>query len=75
MPMNRREFITVSAAGAALLNQSVRAFAAPAGNIQVTIDATKVGEPVSPLVFGGYFEPATTSVWAEMLIDRKFLNP
>ena len=75
MPMNRREFITVSAAGAALLNQSVRAFAAPAGNIQVAIDATKVGEPVSPLVFGGYFEPATTSVWAEMLIDRKFLNP
>ena len=51
MPMNRREFITVSAAGAALLNQSVRAFAAPTGNIQVAIDAAKIGEPVSPLIF------------------------
>jgi alpha-N-arabinofuranosidase len=75
MPMDRGEFITVSVAGAAMLNQGVKAFAAPAGNIQVAIDAAKVGEPVSPLIFGGYMEPATTRVWAEMLTDRKFANP
>jgi hypothetical protein len=44
--MDRGEFITVSVAGAAMLNQGVKAFAAPAGNIQVAIDAAKVGEPV-----------------------------
>ena len=75
MPMNRREFLAASAASAALLNQGVRAFAAPASNIQVTIDASKVGAPVNPMVFGGYMEPATTGVWAEMLSDRKFAKP
>lgn len=45
---------------------------APSGDIRVTVDATKVGEPISPLLFGGYMEPATTRVWAEMLTDRKF---
>ena len=30
------------------------------------------GPPVSRLVFGGFMEPATTGVWAEMLADRKF---
>ena len=43
MPMNRREFIAASVAGAAVLQQEMKAFAAPAGNIQVTVDATKVG--------------------------------
>jgi alpha-N-arabinofuranosidase len=73
--MNRREFLAASVAGAAMLNQRVRAFGAPAGDIQVAIDAAQVGEPVNPLIFGGYFEPATTRVWAEMLTDRKFFNP
>ena len=75
MAMNRREFLAASAAGAALLNQGVKAFAAPAGKIQVAVDASKVGEPVTPLIFGGYMEPATTRVWAEMLSDRKFYHP
>ncbi len=72
MPMNRREFVAASVAGAAMLNQGVKAFAAPTGSIQASIDATKVGAPVNPMIFGGYMEPATTSVWAEVLSDRKF---
>jgi alpha-N-arabinofuranosidase len=75
MAMNRREFVAASVAGAAMLNNGVKAFADPAGNLQVGIDATKVGAPVSPLIFGGYMEPATTRVWAEMLTDRKFGRP
>ncbi len=74
MGMNRREFMAASAASAALLNQGVRAFAAPAANIQVTVDASKTGAPITPLIFGGYMEPATTRVWAEMLTDRKFAH-
>ena len=73
--MNRREFLAASAATAAMLNQGARAFAAPAANIQAIIDASKNGGPVNPMVFGGYMEPATTSVWAEMLSDRKFAKP
>ena len=75
MTMNRREFVAASVAGAAMLQQGMIALAAPAANLQVTVDATKVGEPVNPLLFGGYMEPATTRVWAEMLTDRKFLRP
>ena len=75
MPMNRREFLAASAASAAMLNHEITAFAAATGNIQVTIDASKSGAPVNPMVFGGYMEPATTNVWAEMVTDRKFANP
>jgi alpha-L-arabinofuranosidase len=74
MPMNRREFIAASVAGAAVLQREMKAFASPAGNIQVTVDATKVGAQISPMIFGGYMEPATTQVWAEILTDRKFAN-
>ena len=75
MPITRRELLTASVAGAAILKQGTQAFAAPAGGIEVSIDAAKAGEPVTPLIFGGYMEPATTRVWAEMLTDRKFVNP
>src|SRR5580692_7757501 len=74
MPMNRREFIAASVAGAAVLQREMKAFASPAGNIQVTVDATKVGAQINPMIFGGYMEPATTQVWAEILTDRKFAN-
>ncbi|WP_321470098.1 alpha-N-arabinofuranosidase [uncultured Paludibaculum sp.] len=52
-------------------------FAALAGSaaaqpVAVRIDATNTGQPISKLVFGGFMEPATTQVWAEMLADRKF---
>jgi alpha-L-arabinofuranosidase len=73
--MNRRDFLAASAATVAILNQGMTAFAAGAGSIQVAIDASKTGAPVNPMVFGGYMEPATTSVWAEMLSDRKFAKP
>ena len=48
--------------------------AAPAAAepVAATIDATRKGEPISRLLFGGFMEPATTRVWAEMLYDRKF---
>ena len=75
MPMNRREFLAGSVVGAAMLQQGVTAFAAPTEILQVGIDAARSGEPVTPLIFGGYMEPATTRVWAEMLTDRKFANP
>jgi alpha-N-arabinofuranosidase len=58
-----------------MLKQGRKALAAPAGNIQVAIDAAKSGKPINPMIFGGYMEPATTSVWAEMLSDRKFARP
>ncbi len=72
--MNRREFLAASVAGAAMMQPGMAAFAAPAGNIEAMIDAGKIGEPVTPLIFGGYMEPATTRVWAEMLNDRKFAH-
>ena len=75
MPMNRRELLTASVAGAAMLKQGRQAFAAPPANIQVAIDAAKSGKPINPMIFGGYMEPATTGVWAEMLSDRKFARP
>ena len=83
--MNRREFLIVNAAGAAMwprahaagaemLLQPTEAFALPA-DIQALIDAGRPREPISPLLFGGYLEPATTRVWAELLTDRKFADP
>lgn len=71
MTMNRREFVVTSVASAAMMQQKMMALA-PSGDLQVTVDATKIGEPITPLIFGGYMEPATTRVWAEMLADRKF---
>jgi alpha-N-arabinofuranosidase len=47
---------------------------AAAGPVAATIDATRTAAPITPLVFGGFMEPATTRVWAEMLSDRKFFN-
>ncbi|MGE5487404.1 MAG: alpha-N-arabinofuranosidase [bacterium] len=75
MPINRRELLKASVAATAILRHVRTATAAPAEGIQVAIDAAKVGEPISPLIFGGYMEPATTRIWAEMLTDRKFANP
>jgi len=45
---------------------------AAAQTVAVTVDATRTGSPITKLVFGGFMEPATTGVWAEMLADRKF---
>ena len=43
-------------------------------NVVVTVDAGKTGAPITRLMFGGFMEPATTRVWAELLSDRKFFN-
>ena len=75
MPFNRRELLKASVAGAAMLRQGRDAFAAPPGNIHVAVDAARLGKPINPMIFGGYMEPATTGVWAEMLSDRKFARP
>jgi alpha-L-arabinofuranosidase len=45
------------------------------GKIVATIDATRTGAPIPKLSYGGFMEPATTQVWAEMLSDRKFAYP
>jgi alpha-N-arabinofuranosidase len=50
------------------------AAAAAAQPVAATIDAARTGPPITPLVFGGFMEPATTRVFAEMLSDRKFFN-
>jgi alpha-N-arabinofuranosidase len=47
---------------------------ASAQTVTATIDASRTGQPITELVFGGFMEPATTGVWAEMLSDRKFFN-
>ncbi|MFB3777461.1 MAG: alpha-N-arabinofuranosidase [Bryobacteraceae bacterium] len=73
--MKRRQFLIAPVAGAAVLQQGMKAAQAAPANIQLSIDAAKPGEPINPLIFGGYMEPATTNVWAEMLTDRKFSNP
>jgi alpha-N-arabinofuranosidase len=72
--MNRREFMAASLAGAAALGARP-VFAAQPERIQVVIDASRTGAPINPMIFGGYMEPATTGVWAEMLTDRKFAQP
>jgi len=53
---------------------AVLAGTAAAQPVAATIDATRTGQPITKLVFGGFMEPATTQVWAEMLSDRKFFN-
>jgi alpha-L-arabinofuranosidase len=47
---------------------------AAAEPVAARVDATRTALPITPLVFGGFMEPATTRVWAEMLSDRKFFN-
>jgi alpha-N-arabinofuranosidase len=47
---------------------------AAAQPVAAVIDTARTGPPITPFVFGGFMEPATTRVWAEMLADRKFFN-
>ncbi len=68
--------LTVSIAGTVAADRPATPLGAAPGRVEgpvaATIDATRVGPPITKLVFGGFMEPATTSVWAEMLADRKF---
>ena len=38
--------------------------------VTALIDARKTGDPIPKISYGGFMEPATTQVWAEMLSDR-----
>ena len=54
--------------------------AAPAAeSIEVKLDTTKTGEPISPLIYGQFIEHLGRciygGIWAEMLEDRKFYFP
>ena len=59
---------------ASLVLMALVAGTAAAAPVAATIDANRTGPPITKLVFGGFMEPATTRVWAEMLSDRKFFN-
>jgi alpha-L-arabinofuranosidase len=52
----------------------ISAITAASQPVTAGIDATQTGKPITKLIFGGFMEPATTNVWAEMLADRKFFN-
>src|ERR1700677_453263 len=49
---------------------------APGQAVTATIDASKTGPPISPYVYGQFLEHAGglvySSLWSEMLDDRKF---
>ena len=58
----------------AMLAMSFAGMAA-AQPVTATVHANQqTAAPITRLIFGGFMEPATTRVWAEMLTDRKFLN-
>jgi alpha-N-arabinofuranosidase len=50
-----------------------------AQTIPATIDAAKIGRPISPLIYGQFIEHIggliENGLWAEMLDDRKFYHP
>ncbi len=56
--------------------QLVQTRAARAGEPRITIDAKKVGEPISKYIYGQFIEHLGRciygGIWAEMLEDRKF---
>jgi alpha-N-arabinofuranosidase len=53
--------------------------AAQTHTVNVTIDASKTGAPISKYLYGQFLEHGgnivNEGVWAEMLEDRKFFNP
>ncbi len=53
--------------------------AGPAPQLSITIDAAKVGQPISPYIYGQFIEHLGRciygGIWAEMLEDRKFFYP
>jgi alpha-N-arabinofuranosidase len=52
---------------------------ASAAPLELTIDATKPGEPINPFIYGQFIEHLGRciygGIWAEMLEDRKFFFP
>jgi alpha-N-arabinofuranosidase len=74
--MNARSAALLSAAILASLPPAARAEAPEA---RVRVDATAVGAPISPYVYGQFIEHLGRCIygglWAEMLEDRKFFYP
>ena len=48
-------------------------------SVNVTIDASKTGAPISKYIYGQFLEHGgdivNTGIWSEMLVDRKFFYP
>ncbi len=87
---SRRSFLkngagAVAAAGSLLTSQewgatgTPSAVAAPPGQLVATIDAGKIGEPISNYLYGMFLEQLANliyrSLWSELLDDRKFYFP
>ena len=53
--------------------------AAQTSPVNVTIDASKTGAPISKYIYGQFLEHGgdivNTGIWSEMLVDRKFFYP
>ena len=58
---------------------TAKAAAEAAAKVTISIDATRVGEPISKYVYGQFIEHLGHciygGIWAEMLEDRKFFYP
>lgn len=76
--MERRARLTLATAAAALL-ASAPLPAADATKDRLLVDASAVGTPVSPWIYGQFIEHLGRCIyggmWAEMLEDRKFFYP
>lgn len=61
------------------LQLAIAADDTPAQKTAITIDATKIGEPISKYIYGQFIEHLGRciygGIWAEMLEDRKFFYP
>ncbi len=68
--------LTVVAAFVVSARTVIAQTSAPVQTVTATIDASKVGPPISPYVYGQFIEQAGnliySSLWCEMLDDRKF---
>src|SRR5690242_11117125 len=55
------------------------AYAKAADKVDISIDASKTGPPISKYIYGQFLEHiggiVNNNIWAEMLDDRKFYYP
>ena len=74
--MSRKLFLLVFAGSILGAGAGAWSAAAPEKRIAVTIDASEIGAPISPYIYGQFIEHIgdliNRSLWAEMLDDRKF---
>ena len=76
--MTRNLFVLILVGAVLSIGAGAQSGSAPAKRIAVAVDATKIGAPISPYMYGQFIEHIgdliNRSVWAEMLDDRKFYN-